>query len=86
MTKWYYSDLMKALKTMDEKQLLELFHDLESIKTVERIADCAYQYLENCEGSDIDENATEQSEQEEWKDADDEQRIADIKSTERSIF
>jgi len=32
---------------MDEKQLLEMFHDLEDITAVQRICDCAYHYTEN---------------------------------------
>ena len=42
-----YEDTLKVLKTLDEKQLLEMFHDLNDIKAVERIADCAFHYCEN---------------------------------------
>jgi len=37
---------------MDERQLLELFHDLvvvSDLSAIERIADCAYHYVENYE-------------------------------------
>jgi len=45
-----YSNMLVKLKTMDESQLIELFHDLlvmSGIETIERIADTAYWYVEN---------------------------------------
>lgn len=50
-----YQAMINRLKKMDEKQLLELFHDLEDLAVVERIADCAYHFVENYE--EIEETA-----------------------------
>lgn len=41
-----YKVLVATLYTLDEKQLLELFHDINDVACVERIADCAYQFVE----------------------------------------
>ena len=46
-TSGQYQWMRKVLKNMDEKQLVELFHDLEDIEAVERIADVAYHFVEN---------------------------------------
>lgn len=37
-----YEDMIENLKNMDGKQLTELFHDIEDIQQVERIAEHAY--------------------------------------------
>jgi hypothetical protein len=73
-----YRFLCLALITMDESQLIELFHDLEDLETVQRIADTAYNFLESREGSDIC-GEHGKSEYEEWKEQDDKQRYNDIK-------
>ena len=57
-----YDDLVKMLKSMDEKQLIELFHDMEDVKAVERIADCAFSFVENYE--EPEEEKTELSQNE----------------------
>lgn len=41
--------MRKMLKAMDEKQLLEMFHDMDDIAAIERIADAAYHFVENYE-------------------------------------
>lgn len=42
-----YAMTLETLRTMDEKQLLQMFHDMQDIVAVERIADCAYYFVEN---------------------------------------
>lgn len=42
-----YDHILKRLKVLDEKQLIELFHDIEDVNTVERIACAAYEFVEN---------------------------------------
>ena len=49
---------VKILKSMTESQLLELFHDIEDIEAVQRIADCAQHFLDKsycdfCESKNI---------------------------------
>ena len=49
-TSTIYEEMIKRLITMDEKQLIELFHDIVScsnIEQIEAIADTAYYYVEN---------------------------------------
>jgi len=70
-----YRELLLKLRTMDEKQLVELFHDIDDAQAVERIADCAYHYLENLEGSDIETN----SEVKEAREIDDARRFRESK-------
>jgi len=81
-----YQWMRKVLKNMDEKQLIELFHDLEDIETVQRIADCAYHFTENydyAEQEDYD-RVNGKSDEQDWKEQDDAQRYRDIKSTQDS--
>lgn len=42
-----YPEMVKWLCLLDEKELLELFHDMNDPSAVERIADCAYNFVEN---------------------------------------
>lgn len=74
-------NLLIKLKSMDEKQLLEMFHDIEEIEIVQRISDAAYHFCENYEDPE------EKGEHEwvDWKRQDDAQRYADIKSTQDSF-
>ena len=57
-----YKDLLRWISLLDEKQLIELFHDINDIKTVERIADCAFSFVENYE--EPEEEKTELSQDE----------------------
>ena len=79
-----YAPMLARLKNMDEKQLLELFHDLEDLEVVERIADCANHYVENFE-QQVDNIVHGKTEYEDWKEQDDAQRYRDIKSTQDSM-
>ena len=71
-----YQYMRKILRIMDEKQLNELFHDLDDIDAVERIANAAYDYLEQY---NLALNKEKQSEYEDWKAQDDAQRNRDHK-------
>ena len=78
------SDYIKTLKTisnMDAKQLMEFFNDLNDIDTVQFIADCAFNFIDNYK------EAEEGGEHEsvDWKRQDDAQRYRDIKSTQDSL-
>jgi hypothetical protein len=42
-----YKTIVDSLPHFDDEQLAELMHDINCIKTVERIADAAYKYVEN---------------------------------------
>lgn len=75
-----YVEMLKKIKAMDEKQLLELFHDIEDIEAVQRIADTAYHFCENY----VDPEEEGEHEWVDWKRQDDAQRYADIKSTQDS--
>lgn len=82
MTDNLYLNMLHKLKNMDEKQLVELFHDLESIEAVERIADCAYHFVENY---DYEGAQTDISDEQDAKEVDDAERYRDIKSTQESM-
>lgn len=74
-----HTDLMiRRLKTMDEKQLLELFYDIDDIEIVERISDCANHFI-NSQVAEAIKNHLDKPEQEDWKELDDAQRLRDIK-------
>jgi hypothetical protein len=75
-----YQEMIKKLKAMDEKQLLELFHDIEDIATVERIADCAYHFVENHTWEELGVKNNEKSEQEDAQELDDSRRYSEWKS------
>ena len=49
-----YCWMRKCLKNMDEKQLLELWHDIGNIDAIQRIADTAYEYTENYDYENVD--------------------------------
>ena len=70
-----YRWMIENLSVMDERQLLEFFHDLDNIKAVQRIADTAYSFLENYVEPEEGEH-----ESVDWKRQDDAQRAADINS------
>lgn len=75
-----HTDLMiRRLKTMDEKQLLELFYDMDDLEAVERIADCADHFVNREIGISVKEYLDKKSEEEDWKELDDAQRLRDIK-------
>ena len=42
-----YQYMVKLLKNMDERQLLELFADVKDEDAIERIIDCAKEYLDS---------------------------------------
>jgi hypothetical protein len=42
-----YNNMIQKLKAMDEKQLLELWHDIDDVAAVQRICDTSYEYTEN---------------------------------------
>jgi hypothetical protein len=42
-----YGQMVKWLVLLAENELIELFHDMNDVEAVERIADCAYQFVEN---------------------------------------
>lgn len=83
--------LRKVLENMDEKQLSELFHDLNDLEAVERIADCAYHFVENNQPDDADKSKGAEidvivfDEEKDWSHADDALRYMDIKSTQDSF-
>src|ERR1700689_86371 len=70
--------MIKLLKIMEDKQLLEMFHDIDDIKIVQRIADCAWHFVETFE-EEIENIVNGKSEYEEWREDDDHQRYRDIK-------
>lgn len=63
---------------MDEKQLIELFRDMDDLLAVDRIAYCANHYLNSEEGGDM--------ERDDNKDQDDAQRCRDIQSENRRPY
>jgi hypothetical protein len=83
MAKNKYAMTLETLKKMDKKQLIELFHDIEDIQVVQRIADCAYHFTENYDYAKQDDydRVTSKSEKQEWVDMDNAERYRDIKST-----
>ena len=87
MTDYTMYVFIARLKSMDEKQLLELFHDIEDIKAVQRIADCAYHFTENYDYADSEDydRINGKSDEQDWKDQDDAQRYRDIKSTQGNL-
>ena len=85
MTDNLYLNLIYKLKHMDEKQLLELFIDMEDLETVERIADCAYHFVENfhIENEEIAKELDRMSAEQDAKEVDDARRIREYKSDKR---
>jgi len=80
MTDNLYMNLIIKLKSMDEKQLLELCHDIEDIDVIDKIANCFDYYAENFDRT-VDEIVEGKSELEDWKHQDDALRYLDYKST-----
>lgn len=74
-----YVVTVKTLRTADEKILLEMFHDIEDIEIIERIADCAAYFVENFDRT-VEEVVNDKSEVEDWKHQDDARRYNDYKS------
>lgn len=83
-----YQWMRKVLKNMDEKQLIELFHDLEDIETVQRIADCAYHFTENYDYAEQEDynRVNGKSDEQDWKEQDDAQRFRDVQSDNRRPY
>lgn len=71
-----YMWVRKLLKNMDEKQLTELFHDIDDIDALHRIYSCAYQLFIQSKLK-----PHEKPEDAEHKAQDDRDRAADINST-----
>lgn len=47
LPKSLYEEKVRWLCLLDEKGLHELFHDMNDVSAIERIADCAYNFVEN---------------------------------------
>lgn len=78
-----YKLMVQRLKTMDEKQLAELWKDVEDVNAVQRICDTSYQYTndydyEGCES--VDNCSCERTDEQQ---IDDSQRYKDIKAEQR---
>jgi hypothetical protein len=88
-----YTATLRILKTMDEKQLYELFHDLGDIKIVENIVEAAYKFVDVWADERIKEYGLASiktcnevvAEELDWKHQDDARRYLDIKSTQDSL-
>lgn len=72
-----YTYLVNKLKTMEQDQLNELFHDINDIEVIKRISDCAYNFVENYEPCDPIE-VTGQSEYEEAWEIDHARRVREM--------
>jgi hypothetical protein len=70
-----YAMTLETLKNMDEKQLLEMFHDMDNEDAVERIMDCAKHFLYGKCGR----CNNEKTQDEDAKEIDDARRLRDIK-------
>lgn len=83
-----YNDTIKILRDMDEKQLIEMFHDIGDLQLIERIVDCATHFLteQECEKCDGIADTNQKSDYEDWKSQDDAQRCRDIQSDNRSPY
>ncbi len=76
-----YMMTLQTLKYMDEKIMTKMFEDLEDIDAVQRIADCAKDFVISRY-----KEFKEQSEHEEAKDIDDARRHRDINSDNRRPY
>lgn len=76
---WDYINLIKRLKVMDEKQLLELFHDLNDDEAVDRIGDCAGYYLKHKEDDSATPYTSEISDEEDAISVDNARRHRELK-------
>lgn len=72
-----YEWFITRLKSMNESQLIELFHDMDDIDAVERISQCAEEYVQ----CGLDQESIGSND--EHKRADDAQRYRDIQSEKR---
>lgn len=79
-----YTYIIQVLKTMDKKQLLELFHDIDDIEIVQKISECAYQFVENFEPCDPIELKRDISDDEDARQIDDSRRYREWKSDQRN--
>lgn len=77
-----YQITIETLKSMDDKQLVGLFHDIKDIQLVQRIADCAYHFTENYDYASQEDydRLNGKSDEQDWKEQDDLQRRRDINS------
>lgn len=80
-----YNNMCFKLRTMDEKQLLELWHDVGDIDAIQRISDTAYHFTENYDyeatgSSEHVMDASHYLDVSDEKQVDDSQRLKDIKA------
>lgn len=73
----YYKFMVESLSRMDYKQLTELFHDIEDIRTIQLISDCAFDYCQQFSEEDVSYGA--QSFNAEAKEDDDRKRNDDVR-------
>ncbi len=84
-----YQMMLVKLRSMDDKQLLEMMHDLDNLDMVERLGDCAAHYLNGMQGNGLPPfkcGQKEKSEHEDAKEFDDKQRYHDVTTCERRPY
>lgn len=81
MIKNSYVELVMMLKNMDNKQLMELFADIDDVYVVDNIANRAFEFVDNSpvidEASVIDGKLSEVCEIDEWVVIDNKQRLSE---------
>lgn len=76
-----YIAAIRLLKTLDEKQLMELFVDINDIKVIERILDCANAYIIEYDYSKDEEPILYgKSDWDDWKSTDNARRSRELKA------
>ena len=76
----HYKALIEMLRMADDRQLVDLMYDIGDVSIVDRIAGCAYHYVEHYDSVECENIFDDTKDQ---KQADDAQRGRDIKSNER---
>lgn len=74
----YQELILDQLSIMDAAQLKELLFDMDDIRQVKFIYKVLGEYIESIEGNQIDEESTVKSDEDDWKELDDAQRLRDL--------
>lgn len=85
MTDNLYLNMIHRLKNMSEDQMLELMFDLDNEACAERLLEAANHYIDRESCEECCEKRLGKSDYQDWRQADDEQRYRDIKSTQDSM-
>jgi gluconate kinase len=73
-----YEITFSTLRKLDEKQLIELFHDIDDLNVIERIADTAYHFVDTHELDECKPDLDELSDDEDALEVDNARRAREL--------